>query len=183
MAQEIQYENVTNASVQRVRGSDGRFNVSSRQDSRMYYVSRDNGQAYVLSIEDLDAEAGDIVLYLRNDSTAKKLFVDDIHINTENAAKFRISIGDAVTPTGTPVTPVNLNRASVNAAAVTGLGNGAVGGVAESVYFGTVRIGAGGFEEYDPKDALILGQNQNIIIEYDAGTTGEVEIEIFFFLE
>ena len=179
----IQYSNDVSGSLQEARGSDSRLNVSSRSDSRIFYVSRDNGQAYVLHIEDSDAEAGDLVAYLRNDSKDKRLYVTDIHANSVNAAKFKIAFGDAVAATGTGVTPVNLNRSSSNDADITALGNGAVGGVGASTFFATIRVGAGGFEEFDTKDALILGQNDNIVVEYDTGITGGIEVDIFVFLE
>ncbi len=179
----IQYINDETGSFQETHGSDSRLNVSSRSDSRIFYVSRDNGQAYVLRIEDDDAAANDLVAYLRNDSKDKRLYITDIHINSENAATFKIAFGDAVAATGTTVTPVNLNKSSSNDADITALGDGAVGGVGASVFFSTIRVGAGGFEEYDTKDALILGQNDNIVIEYDTGSTGDIEIDVFFFIE
>lgn len=179
----IQYTNDETGSFQEVQGSDNRFNVSSRQDSRPFYISRDNGQVYILRIEDDNAEVGDLLAYLRNDSKDKTLYVNDIHFNSENAATFKIAFGDAVAATGTAVTPVNLNRSSSNAADVTALGNGAVGGAGASTFFSTVRVGANGFQEWGAQDALSLGQNDNIVIEYDLGSTGDVEIDIYFFLE
>ncbi len=121
--------------------------------------------------------------YLRNDSKDKRLYVTDIHLNSENAATFKFAFGDVTAATGTSVTPVNLNKSSSNDADATALGNGAVGGVAASTFFATVRVGAGEFEEWESKNALILGQNDNIVIEYDTGTTGDVEVDIFFFIE
>ena len=179
----IQYINNETGSFQEAHGSDSRLNVSSRVDSRPFYVSRDNGQTYVLRIEDDDAVAGDLVAYLRNNSKDKRLYVTDIHCNSENAATFKIGFGDSIAATGTGVTPVNLNKSSSNDADATALGNGAVGGVTVDTFFSTVRVGAGGYEEWDSKDALILGQNGNIVIEYDTGTTGAVEVDIFFFIE
>ncbi len=179
----IQYLNDENGSFQEAHGSDSRLNVSSRSDSRIFYISRDNGQAYVLRIEDDDAAANDLVAYLRNDSKDKRLYVTDIHVGSENGATFKFAFGDAVAATGTIVTPVNMNRSSSNDADVTALGNGAVGGVGASTFFATVRVGAGEFEEFDTKDAIILGQNDNIVVEYDTGTTGDIEVDIFFFIE
>ena len=90
----IQYINDETGSFQETHGSDQRLNVSSRVDSRAFYVSRDDGQAYVLRIEDDGADANDIVAYLRNDSKDKRLYVTDIHFNTENAATFKLAFGD-----------------------------------------------------------------------------------------
>lgn len=179
----IQYINDETGSFQETHGSDSRLNVSSRSDSRIFYVSRDNGQAYVLRMEDDDAAANDLLAYLRNDSKDKRLFVTDIHLSSENAATFKIAFGDSTAATGTSVTPVNLNRSSSNDADVTGLGGAAVGGVTASTFFATIRVDANGFEEWSAQDALILGQNDNIVIEYDTGSTGDVEIDIFFFIE
>lgn len=179
----IQYVNDETGSFQEAHGSDSRLNVSSRSDSRIFYVSRDNGQAYVLRIEDDDAVANDLIAYLRNDSKDKRLYITDIHLSSENAATFKLAFGDATAATGTSVTPVNLNKSSSNDADVTALGNGAVGGVAADTFFSTVRVGAGGFEEWESKDALILGQNDSIVIEYDTGTTGDIEVDVFFFIE
>lgn len=179
----IQYINDRSGSFQETHGSDSRLNVSSRVDDRIFYTSRDQGQAYSLRIEDDDAAAADLVLYLRNDSKDKRLYITDIHFNSENAGTFKIGFGDATAATGTAVTPVNLNRSSSNDADATAFGNGAVGGVAASVFFATVRTPANTFIEWESKDALILGQNDNVIIEYDTGTTGDIELDIFFFIE
>ena len=162
-------------------GSDTRLNVSSRSDERSFYVSRDFGQYYCLRIEDDNAEVNDLIAYIRNDSTTKSLFIRDIHISAENACTIKFAFGDATAATGTAVTPVNLNKASSNAADVTAFGNGAVGSVAASTFFSTIRVGAGETVEYDV--TLILGQNDNIVIEYDTGSTGDIEIDIFFYLD
>lgn len=179
----IQYINDRTGSFQEVHGSDARLNVSSRVDDRIFYVSRDTGQAYILHIEDVDAVAGDIVASLRNDSTDKRLYVTDIRLNSENAAKFKLAFGNSTAATGTSVTPVNFNKSSSNDADVTAFGNGAIGGVAAETFFSTIRVAANGFEDWESKDALILGQNDNIVVEYDTGITGGIEADIFFFIE
>ena len=76
---------------------------------------------------------------------------------------------------------MNLNKSSSNDADVTAFGNGAVGGVAASTFFSTIRVSAGETAEYDV--SIILGQNDNIVVEYDTGTTGDIEVDIFFFIE
>ena len=164
-----------------VHGSDTRLNVSSRSDDRSFYISRDEGQYYVLRIEDDDAVANDLIAYLRNDSSTKSVFIRDIHISAENACTIKFAYGNATAATGSAVTPVNLNRASSNAADITAFGDGAVGGVNASTFFSTIRVAAGETVEYDV--SLILGQNDNIVVEYDTGTTGDIEIDIFFYLD
>ena len=181
----IQYISDDTGSFQEVHGSDARFNVSSRSNSRSFYVSRDDGQAYVLHIKDADAADGDLIAYLRNDSKTKRLYIQDIHISSPVACKFIASFGDAVAATGTSVTPVNLNKSSSNDADVTAFGNAAVGGVGASTDFASLRIGASGTGELEFKQGLILGQNDNIVIESDFITNSPdlIEIDIYFFIE
>ena len=181
----IQYINDKTGAFQEVHGSDARLNVSSRSDGRGFYVSRDNGQAYILHIKDVDAADGDLIAYLRNDSKDKKLYVEDIHISSPVACKFIISFGNATAATGTSVTPVNLNKSSSNDADVTAFGNAAVGGVGADVDFASMRIGASATGELDFGDTLILGQNDNIVIESDliTSTPDLVEVDIYFFIE
>ncbi len=181
----IQYIDDVNGNFQETHGSDSRLNVSSRTDGRAFYVSRDKGQSYVLHIKDADAATADLIAYLRNDSKDKKVYIQDIHISSPVACKFIVSFGDSTTATGTSVTPVNLNRGSSNDADVTCLGNAAVGGVSASVAFASLRISASATGELDFNDELILGQNDNIVIESDlvTGSPDLVEIDIYFFIE
>jgi len=170
---------------QQVHGSDNRFNTSARVDGRAFYISRDPGQAYVMHSKDVDAADGDLLVYLRNDSKDKSLYIQDIHISSPVACKFIVSFGDAVTATGTTLTPINLNKGKTNDADVTAKGSAAVGGVGASIDFASLRIGASGTGELDFNDTLILGQNDNIVIEADliTSTPDLVEVDIYFFLE
>lgn len=181
----IQYKDDRSGNFQEAGGSDSRLNVSSRADGRAFYVSRDDGQSYVLHIKDADAADGDLIAYLRNDSKDKKLYIQDIHISSPVACKFIMSFGNATAATGTSVTPVNMNKTKTFDADVTALGNAAVGGVSASTDFASLRIGASGTGELDFGDTLILGQNDNIVIESDLITSSPdlVEVDIFFFIE
>ena len=185
MAQEIQFENDVTGAQEKTKGSDGRLNVSSRADSRAFYVSRDKGQAYVLHSKDADAATADLLVYLRNDSKDKRVYIEDIHISSPVACKFIVSFGDATTATGTSLTPVNLNKSSSNDADVTAFGSAAVGGVAASTAFASLRISASETGEIHFNDSLILGQNDNIVIESDliTSTPDLVEVDIYFFIE
>jgi len=181
----IEYIDDVGGNFQEAHGSDSRLNVSSRSDGRAFYVSRDKGQKYVLHIKDADAADGDLIAYLRNDSKDKKLYINDIHISSPVACKFIISFGDSTTATGTSVTPVNMNKSSSNDADVTALGNAAVGGVGASTDFASMRISGSDTGELDFGDTLILGQNDNIVIESDliTSTPDLVEVDIYFFIE
>ena len=170
--------------VEQVHGSDTRLNVSSRSDDRSFYISRDEGQYYCLHVEDDDAATNDLLAYLRNDSSSKSVFIRDIHISVESAATIKLAYGNATAATGgSALTPVNMNRASSNAADITARGNGAITGVTADTFFSAFRIGAGETFEYDV--TIILGQNDNIVVELDviASTPQDVEIDIFFYLD
>jgi len=182
-ATEIKFTNDETGAIEKVQGSDGRLNVSARADSRSFYISRDDSQAYVLDVEDDDAVAGDLVGYLKNDSTTKLLYISNIEYSCENACTVKVAFGDSTTATGTTVTPVNLNQATPKSADATALGNGAVGGVTASTFIQTSRTVANSDGMIEFIDALILGQNDNIVIEYDTGTTGDMEVSVHFFLE
>ena len=185
MPLELVYENDITGSLQKVKGSDGRQNTSSRTDGRPFYVSRDRGQTYILHIKDADAATGDLIAYLRNDSKDKKVYITKMELSSPVACKFIVSYGDATTATGTSVTPINMNKTSSNDADVTALGNAAVGGVSAATDFGSVRIPASQTITKDYGDTLILGQNDNIVIESDlvTSTPDLVEIDISFFIE
>lgn len=169
--------------IEEVHGSDTRLNVSSRVDSRSFYVSRDNGQSYVLVSEDDDAVAADIITYLKNTSSSLKMFIRDVEISCENAATIKVHLGDATTATGTPLTSTNLNRNSKNAADVSAFGNAAVGGVASSILLAVQRCPAGNNVHFEFNDSLILGQNDNIFVEYDTGNQGDVEVATYFYMD
>lgn len=166
-----------------VRGSDTRLNVSSRSDTRAFYISRDSEQGYVLHIQDAAADAGDIIAYLKNTSSSLSIFIRRIEVKAENAAKWVVAYGDETAATGTEVTPINLNKKSSNAASVSAFGNGAVGGVTATQTVASLRHAANGSSMEDFQDMMILGQNDNIIVEYDVGTTGLAEVDIYFYMD
>lgn len=180
----IQYL-TSKGAFEETHGSDTRLNTSSRSNSRSFYISRDDGQAYVLHIKDADAADGDLIAYLRNNSTTKKLYIQDIHISSPVACKFIVSYGNSTTATGTSVTPTNLNKSSSNDADVTAFGNAAVGGVSASTDIASLRISGSSTGEVDFKEGLILGQNDNIVIESDLITSSPdlIEVDIYFFIE
>lgn len=170
-------------SLQETHGSDTRLNVSSRVDSRSFYVSRDTGQSYVLTSEDDAADADDIIAYLKNISNNLKLFLRDIDVSCELASTIKVHLGNDIVATGTGIISTNLNRNSSNAADVSGFGNGAVGGVLSSTLLAAQRCPAGDNIHFRFNDSLILGQNDNIIVEYDTGLTGDVEVSMYFYMD
>jgi hypothetical protein len=182
MAQKLEYLNA-DGNTEQASGSDRRINVSSRTDARSFYVSRDTGQAYVLHISDPAAAAGDIVAFLRNTSTTLTMFIRKIEVSAAEQVKWKIAYGDSATPTGTQVTPVNLNSNSPHAADVVAYGNGAVGGIAAATEFATSYSLADTQHHEDFLDMLMLGQNDSLTVEYAVGTGGIADIDIYFYMD
>ena len=91
MAQEIQYTSDRTGSVEKMQGSDGRANVSSRSDSRGYYNSRDEGQAFAIPFDFQSATAGEYGAYVKNtSSTGKTLVISGIGANSVEASRIKL---------------------------------------------------------------------------------------------
>lgn len=188
MAQEAQHTSDKTGSIEKVGGSDGRRNVSSRSDSRAYYNSRDEGQAFTSTYEMTSASAGEFVAYLRNTSTiGKTLVIEDIGINSIEDASFKLWLVTGDVTAGDTTTLVNLNRESSNTAtSESSEGGTAATGILGLTTGGMIDIAftkAKGHEQFRLGSQLRLGQNDAIAIEYDRGTTGDVAGVIFGFFE
>jgi len=185
MAHEIQYTSDKSKGMEKAQGSDNRFNVSSRQDSRAYYNSRDQSEAFSLLWDDASSEAGDFILSWQNtDTTGKVLVIDAVGVNSENAGSFKCHIvsGDAV---GTTATPVCLNRSKPKSAqAICKQAAGTpLTGITSTHEIDHVSCGAGLHDEMRLDDRLRVGQDQTVAIEYEQGTTGRTWGVIFGYYE
>jgi hypothetical protein len=188
MAQEIQFTSDQTGSLERMQGSDGRANVSSRSDSRAYYNSRDSGQTYSIAFDFQSAEAGEFGAYLKNTSTTGKIFVvDSIGINSFEASRIKLWFVTGVAAGGTSIIPTNLNKTSGNAATAIAMegGSAAAGitGLSEDGLIDIAYIQGTGHEEFRLNDRLRLGQNDAIAIEYEEGTAGDFSGVIFGYFE
>ena len=164
-----------------VSPSGNRMNVSSRSDERIYYISRDNGDAYsMVSID--TAAAAEYNFYFKNISTTKKFYVTAMTLGSAVLAIFKISKVTG-TATGTAITPTNLNTTSGNVADAVVMGNAAVGGLTEAALIDVVSVTADDSKEVSLHDALIIGQGEAIAIEYDVGTGDTVHITVFGFFD
>jgi len=182
---QITYPDNRTGSIQIVHGSDGRFDTSSRSDSRRYYNSRDLEQTYTVPFQDPDCDLGEFVVYLQNTSSDLILVVSSIGINSTISGTFILHEMDSATAAGAAViTPQNLNLHSSNSAAANARGGaGGVTTVATAGIIDVLQVATGGHEEFRLGDTLRLGQNQSIAVEYDRGASSIVEGVIFFFFE
>lgn len=164
-----------------VSPSGNRLNVSSRSDERIYYVSRDNEDAYsVVSID--TAAAGEYNFYFKNTSTTKRFYVTAMTIGSAALAIFKISKVTG-TAAGTDITPTNLNTSSGNIADAIVKGNAAVTSLTESAVIDVVSVIADDSKEITFHDALILGQGEAIAVEYDVGAGGTMHVTMFGFYD
>lgn len=174
MAHELQYTSDNTGSVEKAQGSDNRLNVSSRQDSRSYYNSRDQSQTFTLLWDDASSAAGDFVAYWKNtDTTGKVLVIDAVGVNSlANAASFKLHRVTG-TATGAAVTPFCSNQAvakDANAVGVEAAGT-AISGLTSAGVFDHVLCPADGHEEMRLDDRVRVGQGQAVAIEFEQGTT------------
>jgi hypothetical protein len=159
-----------------------RLDVSSRADERIYYISRDNGDAYSAYSTDASPGNGEHPFYFKNTSTTQKFYVQSIELSAIAVATFKLWEVSG-TGSGSAITPHNLNLTSANVAACTCLGNGDVSGLTEVATIATAICPAGGTVELPLHDALILGQNDAIAIEADAVSASAIHITVLGFFD
>ncbi len=165
-----------------VSPTDNRLNVSSRSDDRIFYMSRDNGDAYTTVSLDTPSAADEYNFYFQNDDTTKKFYVHSIIFGTAVLARFKVSKVTG-TASGTTITPTNLNTLFGDNAVATVLGNAAVTGLTESAVIAVRSVGADQSEEIRFDDAFIIGKGEAFAIEYDVGAGGIIDITVMGFFE
>jgi hypothetical protein len=159
-----------------------RLNVSAKSNPRSFYISRDDGLAFTLSSVDLDADAGDVICYLKNTSTTRNMYIKQIHYGGVNAALWKTWVVSGVAG-GTSIIPTNLNLTSGKSAEALGFGNDVVNDLTYDSLIGSHRTIAGAHSVDGWEDVLTLGPNNAIAVEYDTGTTGPAEVNIEFHYE
>lgn len=162
-----------------------RGNVSAKTNPRIFYASRDDQKAYnAIMDSSFSAAAGDYVFYLANTSSSDNLFVKHIEFHSVQAVKWRIWEVSGTAAGGTTITPANLNLASGLSSSTICMGGGAtITGLSTVKQIGTHRTEPDGDATMHYDDALIIGPNKAIAVEYDTGTTGICEIDCFYHFE
>lgn len=160
--------------------TDNRIDTSSRQSTRAYYVSRDAGQSYIWT-SSFSAATGNEIIYVKNDSTSKNLYIDFIHVSGVNTGLFEVYQVSG-TAAGTTITGRNLNLTSSNVADATSYGDASVTGltIGNRLYLHRTPANSSGTMEIN--DTLILGVSDAIALTY-TGSTGIVDAEIRGFFE
>jgi hypothetical protein len=98
-------------------------------------ASEKNGDAYAWTAS-ADIDATDSIIWLRNDSTTQNLIIDTISVSSDVAGSWFIYCPENVTPDGTTVTGVNLNRASSKVALATCKRDNTTAVLANYIFYG-----------------------------------------------
>lgn len=183
----IEYKNDQTRAFEEMEGSDGRANVSSRSDARVYYISRDQGRAFSVPFDFQSATAGEYGAYWQNTSTTDDLVIQAIGVNSANASRIKLWFVTGTAAAGTTVTPTNVNKTSPKDAEATAMEGASAGtgitGLSTDGLIDFVGVVANGHEEFRLQDSIRLGQNDAIALEYDEGTSGDMWGVIFGFYE
>lgn len=163
---------------------DNRLDTSSRSNPRSYYVSRDNGRVFNATSDVTSAAAGNYVLYIKNTSQTRNLFIGGIEYHSTNAVQWRVWEVTGTAGGASDVGSKNLNLGSGFTAEASVYGDAAVTGLTiNGRPIGVHRTDANGEAGMEFGDALILTPGTAIAVEYHAGTTGQCEIDCFFYFE
>jgi len=159
-----------------------RLDVSARSASRTYYESRDQGQVYTAAIEDAGAVADEVTVWVKNTSTTKDMIIDTLTVGSDVLSTWHIKFASFTTqPTGTLITATNLNKASSNTASAEVRGGaGGVANVVQGDEISFINVAAGGQSIWDTKEALRLGQDDQIAIECKTNSAALITVAFHF---
>jgi len=161
-----------------------RGNVSAKSKNRLFYISRDDGQAFNAIMPSFSAAAGEYVFYLKNTSADKNIYLDHIEYHSLQAVVWKVFQVTGTAAAGTVITPANINLGSGRPAEASAMGGAAtITGLTIGNQIGTHRTQAAGEGDMDWGGGLILSPGTAIVIEYDTGTTGVCEIDCLFHFE
>jgi hypothetical protein len=153
----------------------------SEQHALQHENSWETGQTYQVIGTATIANATTTVLHLKNTDTTRRLVVSFMRVQAIDPAGgtaapaaanyFSVGVGDTVSSGGSAVTPVNVNRTSGNAAAVTATASGPTmgGGFAEIDRW--YLDSDGGSSKYDKMGSVILGLNDTLDIRFTSDNT------------
>ena len=157
-----------------------RLDVTSATLSQRALTSVADGLTFTWTTS-FSAATGNEVIYIKNTSKDKLLFIDKVTMNSVNACLFEL-FQVTGTASGTPITGKNTNLTSSNVAAVESFGEAAVTGLTLGDRIDLARLGANGRTDMNLEDILILGFNSAVALEY-TGSTGLVDIIVTGYFE
>ncbi len=178
----IQIEDGTGSGAKAQVKSDNALLVDAHTIPRGAFVSEEEGQAYAWISTDATS-AGEESISVQNTSTDKNLHISKIIVAGVQATIHAALLVTGGTPAGTPITGVNLNKASSNTAAATAFGDAAVTGSVVGDIIAQAYHVALGSAVIDFDGAVILGQDDTIAVRTVAGTDGIVYVTVLGFYD
>jgi hypothetical protein len=175
--------------------TDGRTNLSAEvnalnqlmtravSENRAAYVSDTKGEAWTVHADDADVAADEYLIWLKNTGTTP-IVINSIFTSNQDAdAIWKLHSVTGTGGTAAAITPVNLNLSSGNDAEVSC--NGGAGGVSGLTSSSVITGWAGGVAYFNQTinlwlDALIIGTNDAIALEFDVGTGTRAMTTIMF---
>ena len=118
------------------------------------YHSEEDGAAFSWTAS-ADINATDSILWLRNDDPNRNLIVENVSVSSDAASSWFVYCPVNVTPDGTVVTGVNLNRTSGNVALATCHRDNTSAVLANYIYYGHSM--AAETKTFSMHGALVLG--------------------------
>lgn len=171
-------------------GSDGngvvhvnqrkRFDTSAMTDSRIYYISRDDEKAYIVSYDALTIVQNDVVSQLKNTSTDQNLVIAAGSFSSSVAQKFKINFCTGVAAAGETVTATNIHSQGGAAEAAAMSGGTSITGLVIGAFVLSRRVLAGTTKNFDFSDSFILAPGAQIMVTCVGATGGEVDIDFLF---
>ena len=155
------------------------LSVDATTDKRVSHESREHGRAFVWTSTFATGTTDVEVLYIKNTSTIRKLFIDSMRYSASAACIFSV-FKHTGTATGTTITAENLNFSSSNDAEAQSLGDGAVteGTIGNAIAFMQVVANADSNRNWNGE--IILGEGDSIIVTASANATVHLAITGFF---
>ena len=155
------------------------LNTHSVTENECHFISDEKGYTFSWSNVSYDYDAGDTILLVRNDDTDRHLHICYIDISGDTNTEVVIHCPDNITPAGTTVTAVNLNRMSGNTANATAKADENTNSQGNIIWRG--RILANTVKRVTFDACVILGYHDSIAIDFVTnGGAADVDIIGYF---
>jgi hypothetical protein len=163
-----------------VRGSGGNAHLLTEAIDIDFIAhnSREDELSFVWVSTTYDYDAADTILLVQNTDSDRDLYLHKAtwHGDAASTITFHTTDGTALTPAGTAITGINLNRKSGKVALATAIRdetNNTQGNV-----IGSFKVEANKWDDWDFDDTIILGNGQSVAA--DIVTNGAAAVVAFY---
>ncbi len=158
--------------------SGNELKVRSDSNTRGAVVSETDEQTYVWT-SSYSATNGDEVIFVKNLSKTKRLFIDEIVVGSVLGALFEVFDATGTsTQAGTGSTGQNLNLGSGNTPDSSSMGNAAVTATTLGNRIGLVRVGTDETHELNYANELIMTQNASIAVSVTTTAASVINVSL-----